>query len=229
MDAPADTERMTGSALRAVDVDLATIDGHPDNANKMPEQRYRKLRARIEETRRYPPLIVRPHPDDPQRLQLLDGHYRTRALRELGHKRASVCIWDVDDNEARILLLTLNALSGEDEPAKRARLLQQVRAGMSMDQIAAALPEDKRQLQRLVEATQPPQVIHAPPDPDSVPVSRVFRLLPAHAERLDRMLAPIDNDPSRALIALLGLAEAEPEPSAEAQSEPGVVSPAASP
>ncbi|MBE3071108.1 MAG: ParB N-terminal domain-containing protein, partial [Planctomycetes bacterium] len=56
------------------------------------------------------------------RYQILNGHHRAQALRELGHTHARCDVWEVDDAEARLLLATLNRLEGRDDPGLRARL-----------------------------------------------------------------------------------------------------------
>src|SRR5262245_14781034 len=129
-------------------IPLDQLDSHPDNANVMPAALFRKLVRHIETGGRYPPLIVRPAPDSSDvvqnvshdvshdhhrtpRYQILDGHHRAKALRQLGRESAECMVWDVDDEQADLLLLTLNRLHGEDDPQRRGALLE--RAARSLD------------------------------------------------------------------------------------------------
>ena len=130
-------------------VPLDDLLPHPLNANLMPDDLREKLRAHIKRTGRYPFLVVRPHPSEPGKYQVLDGHHRVGVLRDLGHPEARCDVWDVDDREAKLLLATLNRLEGQDVPMRRAQLLHELLGEMSMDDLAGLLPETDRQLEDL--------------------------------------------------------------------------------
>src|SRR5690348_11264890 len=93
---------------RSLSLDL--LAPHPLNANVLPEDLREKLAAHIRATGRYPHLIVRPHPKQEGRFEVLDGHYRLLVLKELGHADARCDVWDANDREAKLLLATLNRL-----------------------------------------------------------------------------------------------------------------------
>ena len=82
-------------------IPLADLTPHPLNTNVMPDDLLAKLRANIKRTGRYPHLIVRPHPRERGKSEVLDGHHRIRVLRGLGHTEARCDVWAVDDREAR--------------------------------------------------------------------------------------------------------------------------------
>lgn len=132
---PAQTERL-------LQVPLACLRPHPANANLMSEERLKKLSRNIEQEERYPPLIVRSHPEGNGLYQILDGHQRFEVLRRLGHEQALCFPWECDDATALVLLATLNRLEGEDVPVKRAELLQQLTELISPADLALLLPED---------------------------------------------------------------------------------------
>ena len=127
-------------------VPLDDLLPHPLNANVMTEELREKLKVNIKRTGRYPHLIVRPHPSEPGKYQVLDGHHRVDVLRDLGHREARCDVWDVDDREAKILLATLNRLEGQDIPVRRAQLLHELLGEMSADDLAGLLPETERQI-----------------------------------------------------------------------------------
>ena len=122
---------------------------HPLNSNLMPEDLQAKLKAHIKRTGRYPFLVVRPHPEEPVRFQVLDGHHRVAILRGLGHTEARCDVWDVDDRDAKLLLATLNRLQGQDLPIKRAQLIHEMLGEMSVSDLAGLLPETDREIEEL--------------------------------------------------------------------------------
>lgn len=127
-------------------IDLAP---HPLNSNVMPEDLREKLAAHIKQSGRYPMVIVRPHPDEPGRYQILDGHHRVQVLRDLGHTEIRCDVWDVTDREAKVLLATLNRLQGADQPIRRAQLIHELLGEMSLEDLAGLLPESDKQLEEL--------------------------------------------------------------------------------
>ncbi len=122
---------------------------HPLNANVMSEDLREKLRVNIQRTGRYPFIVVRPHPKEPGKFEILDGHHRVSVLRDLGHTEARCDVWDLSDREAKLLLATLNRLEGQDQPIRRAQLLHELLGEMSLDDLAGLLPETDRQLEEL--------------------------------------------------------------------------------
>lgn len=130
-------------------IPLDQLIAHPLNANVMSEELREKLRAHIKRSGRYPFLVVRPHPKEPDRFEILDGHHRVGILRELGHTDARCDVWDVSDREAKLLLATLNRLEGQDQPVLRAQLIHELLGEMSLGDLAGLLPESDRQLEEL--------------------------------------------------------------------------------
>jgi ParB-like chromosome segregation protein Spo0J len=130
-------------------ISLGSLLPHPLNSNVMSEDLQAKLRAHIKRTGRYPFLVVRQHPDEPGKYQVLDGHHRVAILRDLGHTEARCDVWEVNDREARLLLATLNRLQGQDQPRKRAELIHELLGEMSLDDLAGLLPETDKQIEEL--------------------------------------------------------------------------------
>ncbi len=113
------------------------LRSHPLNSNVMPPDFREKLRAHIRRTGCHPFIVVRPHPAESGTYEVLDGHHRVEALRELGHTEARCGVWNVDDQEARLLLATLDRLQGQDSPIRRARLIHELLGRMNL---AASAP-----------------------------------------------------------------------------------------
>jgi len=184
---------------------LDLLDDHPDNANRMGEDLLAKLVAHIRDNGKYPPLIIRPHPQHAGRYQILDGHHRAKALHQLGRTEACCEIWDVDDGQTDLLLLTLNRLCGEDDPYRRGALLKRAAELGGLKELAAKLPEDVPRIHKLIEATQAPPLPSPPPDLASMPQAVTFFLTAGQRDRLFDRLKAVTRDRSEALVALLEL------------------------
>ena len=156
-------------------IPLKDLAPHPLNSNAMPPDLQAKLRSNIKRTGRYPLLVVRPHPKQDGKYEVLDGHHRVAILRELGHTEARCDIWDVDDREAKILLATLNRLQGQDVPIRRAELIHELLGEISADDIAGLLPETDKQLQDLHALLE-------------FPVDDLSRQLQAEADEAEKVL-----------------------------------------
>jgi len=191
----ATTQRIALSCLRA----------HPDNPNVMSDALLDTLARNIQRTGRYPPLIVRPHPQDATSFQLLDGHQRADILRRLGHTHAECVVWDVDDEQASVLLLTLNRLEGDDDPYRRGALLKQLTERMEIAEVAQLVPEDRDRIRRLVDITCPPPEPAPAPDVNDMPQAITFFLTGVRRTRLLEKLRAVAPDRSEALAQLLEL------------------------
>ncbi len=130
-------------------VPLDDLVAHPLNSNLMSPEFREKLMTHIRRTGRYPYLVVRPHPTEVGKYQVLDGHHRIGVLRELGHTEARCDVWDVDDREAKLLLATLNRLEGQDLPARRAQLLHELLGEWSAADLGGLLPETEAEIEDL--------------------------------------------------------------------------------
>lgn len=186
------------SAVR--DVPLDALREHPANPNVMSRDVMAKLARHIRRTGCYPPLIVRQrhaHADDTcasdarpvgQTYELLDGHQRLRVLRRLKHPTARCVVWDVNDQEALLLLATLNRLHGDDDPRKRGDLLRRLSDQLGSDRLPRVLPETQAQLSRLTALETNPPALRPPDDVTRMPVAVHFFLLPEERRRLERVL-----------------------------------------
>jgi ParB-like chromosome segregation protein Spo0J len=135
--------------LELLRVPLKNLVPHPLNANVMPEELKAKLKANIRASGRYPPLIARPLEDG--NFQILDGHQRVDALRELGEATAVCYLWPASEEEALVLLATLNRLEGEDMPGKRAVLIAELESHRTLADLAQLLPETESELEAALE------------------------------------------------------------------------------
>ena len=133
--------------LQDIPVDL--LVAHPENSNFMNAERLKKLRRHIEQSGRYEPLTVRPHPTEGGKFQVINGHNRLRVLRALNYQTAHCVVWNLDNDQTRLYLATLNRLSGSDVPERRAALLENLLATFDINELSTLLPDDKKQLEEL--------------------------------------------------------------------------------
>ncbi len=192
---------------------LTQLDKDSRNANVCREETLQKLERHIAQTGLYPPLIVRPNPDDSKRFILIDGHHRLKVLRAVGKTEADCIVWDVDDIQAQLYLATLNRLRGEDNPRKRAELLDSLCQSFKIKDLAPLLPETPAEIEdlltlvRLDEAELMKQVKSQLEKTESdLPVLLNFVLNKKDATLVEAVLAqyqPDDTkDPSKGLVAL---------------------------
>lgn len=125
---------------------------HPENPNKMSKQNFEKLKRHIKQSHNYEPLIVRKHPDNENHFQIINGHHRAEALKQIGETFADCVQWDINDDEARLLLATLNRLGGKDELAANKSLSEK----FSVAELVKLLPDDKQTIEKLKDITKPP-------------------------------------------------------------------------
>jgi ParB/RepB/Spo0J family partition protein len=130
-------------------IGIGLILPHPENCNLMQAQALDKLRRHIERTGRYEPIVVRPHPTAARRFQVINGHHRLAVLKSLGQTSVQCIVWDVDDEQARLYLATLNKLSGEDVPERRSLLVSSLLESYQLEDLALLLPENRDQLAEL--------------------------------------------------------------------------------
>jgi ParB-like chromosome segregation protein Spo0J len=184
---------------------LKQLHAHPANANRIPAELFAKLVAHIREWGDYPPLIVRAHPEIPGEYQILDGHHRAEALRKLNRASVNCEIWDVDDERATMLLLTLNRLHGEDDPRRRGALFQELMRTRPLNEVVKLVPDDAERIERLMQLLDEPLALPQPASIDAMPEAVTFFLVPAQRRRVLDRLATFARDRSEALLAALQL------------------------
>jgi ParB-like chromosome segregation protein Spo0J len=165
-------------------IPIDKLVAHPGNPNRMSKRNFARLVRNIERTGRYEPLVVRRHGDD---FQIINGHHRCQALQQLGYENVDAVVWDVDDNDADILLSTLNRLGGSDVLDKKLALLERLNRNMHAREMARLLPFSRSQIERLRNLKVPaaPAKINV----KSFAVPMVFFLNDAQQEIVAKALA----------------------------------------
>jgi ParB-like chromosome segregation protein Spo0J len=194
-------------------IELGLLKPHPEQCNYMKPELLKKLRRHIEQTGNYEPLTVRPHPWEEGQFQVINGHNRLRVLRAIGCSSATCEVWDIDEEQTRLYLATLNQLSGSDIPERRVPLLESLLQSHEVAELAGLLPERASDITRLEALAAldlddlTPSERSAAEDPE-VPVIMQFTLLEPHAKvvdlALDLIVNSLDGDCTRgeALVRL---------------------------
>ena len=170
---------------------LSKLIAHPDNPNVMSEATFRKLVRNIERTGLYEPIVVRPHPKEKGRFQIINGHHRVKALEKLGRKVANCVVWEVNDEETSVLLATLNRLAGSDVPAKKIELLKELTKQMATAQLAKLLPQTAKQIERLTNLKLNPVPIKADAEQFAIPL--VFFVTKQQQEIIEKAISCIEH------------------------------------
>jgi hypothetical protein len=178
-------------------IEISRLQPHPGNPNRMSKENFRKLVRHIERSGRYEPLIVRPYlPQRPQStlrknklknsavsansavkgyFQIINGHHRFEALKQLGYETCDCVVWDIDDDEALLLLATLNRLCGQDVLEKKTALLEKLNRKLRLDELSKLLPNTKTQIQRLLDLQKnKPMIQITEQDKNSIAYPMVF-------------------------------------------------------
>jgi hypothetical protein len=132
-----------------VRIPLDKLLPHPENPNRMSKQTFGKLKRLIEQSGNYEPLIVRKHPEIEEHFEIINGHHRADALKELGETFADCAVWDADDEQVRILLATLNRLGGKDELAAKLALIKNLSEKFGAKELAKLLLDTKQVIEKI--------------------------------------------------------------------------------
>jgi hypothetical protein len=134
---------------------IEKLFSHPENPNLMSKVNFQKLKNHIGESGQYEPLIVRKHPQIKGSYQIINGHHRFKALKEIGEKNVDCVQWEATDDQVRILLATLNRLGGKDQLSFKTDLIKKLSQNFSTNQLLKLLPDKKETIERLKEITKP--------------------------------------------------------------------------
>jgi ParB-like chromosome segregation protein Spo0J len=158
--------RETKIENRVMSIPIGRLIAHPGNPNRMSKRNFARLVRNIERTGCYEPLVVRPCPArschscesrNPEAVeqikyecfQIINGHHRWKALKQLGYEVVDAVVWDVDDAEADILLCSLNRLGGSDMLDRKLALLERINRDMHAREMSKLLPFTRSQIEKL--------------------------------------------------------------------------------
>jgi DNA modification methylase len=136
--------------LSVVEIELDRLESAGWNPNRASDAVCAKLRRSFTDFGIVENLVVRPHPKRPSCFEVISGNYRLPIYRELGLKAAPCHVVELNDAYARVLAQTLNRTRGTDDPQAYARLVEEVLAELSLEQVLGYLPESEHAIDRLL-------------------------------------------------------------------------------
>lgn len=137
-------------------VPISKLHANEWNHNKVSPDKLAKIRAGLKEykaqTNTYLPLLCRPHPKIKGEYQIVDGEHRWKICKdEFKEKDLPIIVEQMSDALARKMTVRTNYLHGDPDPDKYAEILSElVKEGESLAELAAALPEDEEELQKIL-------------------------------------------------------------------------------
>jgi ParB-like chromosome segregation protein Spo0J len=134
---------------KVVLIELEKLLAHPMSANVMSKATFKKLAGHIERTGNYEPLVVRRHPKKKGCFEILNGHCREKVLEQLNYKSAECVVWKADDEEALMLLATLNRLRGKDLLESKAAVVKKLNKTIDDKILAGMIPESRGGIAKL--------------------------------------------------------------------------------
>ena len=191
-------------------ISLTQLEADSRSPNIGNAEQLETLARHIQRSGNVPPLIVRPHPNKPDVFVILDGRQRFTVLKRLNWAEAPCVVWEVSDEDAQLYLATLNQLKGQDNPVKRAELIQSLTTSFDLKDLSELLPESEAQLQDLLryleqETEETDRQIQAILEKDKTtpPVLLNFLLSYDDSQWVETYLKSIQTDPSKALLQCL--------------------------
>lgn len=137
----------TPPPLAVVQLPVGALVPNPWNPNRMDEPTRAKVRAYVRQEGLVQPLVVRPHPEEPDRYQILGGYHRWLICKEdLGYAEVPCVVVQMDDRRAKVLTVNLNELGGDPVPHLLAELVHDLTRDTSLEDLATLLPYDQREL-----------------------------------------------------------------------------------
>ena len=124
--------------MEVVTVEIDTLKPAHYNPRQISKQELAKLTKSIKQFGFVDPALVRKADN-----MIVGGHQRIRAARELGLKEVPVIYLDVSENDAKLLNIALNKISGDWEEEKLAALLAELKTMDDIDELLTGFDEDE--------------------------------------------------------------------------------------
>ncbi len=145
---------LSGERVVELDPELIDMSFVRDRLAEMPNELADELVQSIEQSGQEVPILVRPHPDDGQRYQVVYGHRRLQALRLLGRKVQAI-IRKLDDIDVVIAQGIENSARRNLSYIERAVFAFNLESkGFDRPVIMKALSTDKTELSKLISVAK---------------------------------------------------------------------------
>jgi ParB-like chromosome segregation protein Spo0J len=128
------------------------------NVNRMSPGMMKKLAAYLNREGLVEPIVVRPHPKQDGRYEILGGFHRWTICKEqLGYQTVPcVVLTGLDDRRAKVLSINLNSMKGETVPSLLSDLLHDLQQEMPLADMEFTLPYDAGEIVDVLSLMQLP-------------------------------------------------------------------------
>lgn len=132
-----------------MDLELGQLDLRYETLRVRSPERDKRLVASLSEVGQLAPIVVVSADESPERLVVIDGYRRVRALRRLHQDLAQALLWNLSEIEALLLRRSLGIASGETT-LEQAWLLSEIRSrfGLSLEELANRFDRNKSWVSR---------------------------------------------------------------------------------
>lgn len=140
--------------MNIVQIPTSLLDANDYNPNIIEENIMVRLKKDVERVGIKQPIIVRKHPTEKKKYIIIDGEHRWRVATDLKIKEVPCEILDMDDNEAKIMTITMNRFRGEFDSIKLAEVLKSLKDTYSAEELEERLgynPEELQSYEDLLE------------------------------------------------------------------------------
>lgn len=139
-------------------VDITDIEVNSWNPNAMDLQNFNMLVETVRKEGMNQPIMVREEKDKPGKFQLIDGEHRFKASKMAGLKKIMVVVVPFSDDLAKMRTISMNHIRGEYIPLRMAKLLADLQADYSEEEIrrmTGIREEEFANLQTLLDVPEP--------------------------------------------------------------------------
>jgi hypothetical protein len=142
---------MTNPKLKIVHLPVDKIRPNEWNPNRQSDVVAQAQRESMETFGFINPITVRPHPDEADAYEIVNGEHRWRDSVERGDTEVPAVLLDLDDAAARKLTIVLNETAGDADVIALGQLLAELEKLLPEDEFKTALPYTPSELEHLLE------------------------------------------------------------------------------
>ena len=110
-------------------IDIGLLLENTWNPNELKDINFDKLKNDIEKewSNQDQPVMIRPHPTEKWKYEIVDWAHRYKAMHDLWFEEIVVVIKELDDKEAKLKTISMNKLRGDFDSIRLAELLVDLR------------------------------------------------------------------------------------------------------
>lgn len=139
---------------RGVQISIQDIEPNPWNPNKTTDRQQEAIAESLGNYGQIVELLVRSHPDNEGKYQVIDGEHRLGELAKAGGQVYANIIYDIPDAEAKKLTIILNETRGSADRTELSNLLAGINNELGSDLTLIGLPYSETELDELIKLSE---------------------------------------------------------------------------